>query len=52
MIGSWWRKNVIEKVHAAAYSGKFTINNPIAYKFVQVCVFLFVALWHAERRLV
>ena len=38
MIGSWWRKNVIEKVHAAAYSGKFTINNPIAYKFVQVCL--------------
>lgn len=26
MIGAWWRKNVIEKVHAAAYSGRFTIK--------------------------
>jgi hypothetical protein len=26
MFGAWWRKNVIEKVHAAAYSGRFTIK--------------------------
>ena len=26
MLGAWWRKNVIEKVHAAAYSGRFTIK--------------------------
>ena len=26
MIGAWWRKNVIEKVHAAAYSGRFAIK--------------------------
>jgi hypothetical protein len=26
MIGAWWRKNVIEKVHAAAYSGRFTVK--------------------------
>ena len=26
MFGAWWRKNVIEQVHAAAYSGRFTIK--------------------------
>ena len=26
MLGAWWRKNVIEKVHAAAYSGRFAIK--------------------------
>lgn len=36
MIGAWWRKNVIEKVHAAAYSGKYTIHSPVAVKFIQV----------------
>uniref|UniRef100_A0A6U2F9H1 Uncharacterized protein n=2 Tax=Hemiselmis andersenii TaxID=464988 RepID=A0A6U2F9H1_HEMAN len=39
MLGAWWRKNVIEKVHAAAYSGKFTINNPIALNLVKLVYF-------------
>uniref|UniRef100_A0A7S0VB19 Uncharacterized protein n=1 Tax=Hemiselmis tepida TaxID=464990 RepID=A0A7S0VB19_9CRYP len=39
MIGAWWRKNVIEKVHAAAHSGKFTIDNPIALNLVKLVYF-------------
>mmetsp|Transcript_46957 Transcript_46957/g.73491 ORF Transcript_46957/g.73491 Transcript_46957/m.73491 type:complete len:126 (-) Transcript_46957:369-746(-) len=39
MFGAWWRKNVIEKVHAAAYSGKFTIQNPTMFKLVQLTYF-------------
>ncbi len=35
-FGSWWRKNVIEKVHAASYSGKYTINNPWLFNAVKV----------------
>mmetsp|Transcript_29954 Transcript_29954/g.71300 ORF Transcript_29954/g.71300 Transcript_29954/m.71300 type:complete len:130 (-) Transcript_29954:28-417(-) len=35
MIGAWWRKNVIEKVHALAYSGKFTVKSPRLFMAIQ-----------------
>mmetsp|Transcript_33126 Transcript_33126/g.83593 ORF Transcript_33126/g.83593 Transcript_33126/m.83593 type:complete len:137 (+) Transcript_33126:58-468(+) len=39
VVGAWWRKNVIEKVHAAAYSGNFTIKNPITLNLVKLFYF-------------
>eukprot|EP00281_Chroomonas_sp_CCMP1168_P034090 CAMPEP_0206241522 /NCGR_PEP_ID=MMETSP0047_2-20121206/16537_1 /ASSEMBLY_ACC=CAM_ASM_000192 /TAXON_ID=195065 /ORGANISM="Chroomonas mesostigmatica_cf, Strain CCMP1168" /LENGTH=122 /DNA_ID=CAMNT_0053666417 /DNA_START=102 /DNA_END=470 /DNA_ORIENTATION=+ len=36
---SWWRRTVIEPIHAMAYSGRFTINNWYALQAIKAVYF-------------
>ncbi|EKX35683.1 hypothetical protein GUITHDRAFT_118174 [Guillardia theta CCMP2712] len=48
MIGKWWKKNVIDVVHGAAYSGRFAIHDKNTLRLVKGMYFsvtLLAGIW-------